>query len=169
MTMRAFGQEAPGFRRGESSHIPGGRRGAHWRMSSGHSSRLQANEPMEGYGLREGETADATTEQSVRLRLVGEVPAGQVYAGVVGPGEAVRILTGAPLPAGADAVIQQELVELADGLVSLMAPVAPGNNVRAAGDDVQPGALLVPSGSELGPAELALLAALGIHPVRVAR
>jgi len=128
-----------------------------------------ANSAMDGYALRAADTAGATAEQRIRLRLAGEVPAGQVYAGMVGPGESVRILTGAPLPAGADAVIQQELVEVADGLVSLMAPVAPGNNVRAAGDEVQPGALLVPSGSELGPAELALLAALGIHPVRVAR
>jgi molybdopterin molybdotransferase len=128
-----------------------------------------ANSAMDGYALRAADTAGATAEHSVRLRLAGEVPAGQVYAGKVGAGEAVRILTGAPLPAGADAVIQQELAAVADGQVSLTAPVATGNNVRAAGEDVRPGALLVLGGTELGPPELALLAALGIHPVRVAR
>jgi molybdopterin molybdotransferase len=128
-----------------------------------------ANSAMDGYALRSADTAGATAGHVVGLRLVGEVPAGRVYPGVVGAGEAVRILTGAPLPDGADAVIQQELVEVADGRVDLRAPVAAGNNVRAAGEDVRPGALLVPKGTELGPAELGLLAALGIHPVRVSR
>jgi molybdopterin molybdotransferase len=128
-----------------------------------------ANSAMDGYALRAADTAGASTEHSVRLRLVGEVPAGTVYPGVVGPGEAVRILTGAPLPEGADAVLQQELVEVAGEEVALTQAVAPSNNIRHAGEDVHPGALLVPGGTELGPAEIALLAALGVHPVRVTR
>src|SRR5262249_49823282 len=80
-----------------------------------------------------------------------------------------RIFTGAPLPDGADAVLQQELTEVADGEVRLLAEILTGNNVRAPGEDVRVGQLLVPAGTDLGPAELALLAALGVHPVRVAR
>src|SRR5262249_2390919 len=84
-------------------------------------------------------------------------------------GEAVRILTGAPLPDGADTVIQQELTAVREGWVALERPVPQGENVRAAGSDVRPGTVLAPAGMELGPAEIALLAALGVHPVRVRR
>jgi molybdopterin molybdotransferase len=128
-----------------------------------------ANSAMDGYALRAEDTAGATAERPARLRLAGEVPAGRVYEGTVAPGEAVRILTGAPVPTGADAVLQQELVSVADGLVSLTQPVAAGNNIRPAGDDVRPGMRLVARGTELGPAQIALLAALGIHPARVTR
>jgi molybdopterin molybdotransferase len=128
-----------------------------------------ANSAMDGYALRAADTADASEATPQRLRLAGEVPAGRVYAGEVGAGETVRILTGAPTPAGADAVIQQELVTVADGAVTLTAPVEVGTNVRAAGGDARIGATLVRAGVELGPAEIALLAALGVHPVAVTR
>lgn len=128
-----------------------------------------ANSAMDGYALLSVDTTGATPEHPVALALAGEIPAGQVYPGTVRQGQTVRILTGAPVPSGADAVIQQELVEVADGQVHVRAPVAAGNNVRAVGEDVQPGMLLVPRGTELGPAELGLLAALGVHPLRVTR
>ncbi len=128
-----------------------------------------ANSAMDGYALRSADTRDAAPGALVRLRLAGEVPAGSVYAGEVRPGEAVRILTGAPVPAGADAVIQQELVSVAEGAVALEAPVAVGNNIREAGGDARPGALLARAGTELGPAEIALLASLGVTPARVTR
>ncbi len=128
-----------------------------------------ANSAMDGYALRAADTAAASAAAPTQLRLAGEVPAGRVYAGEVGAGEAVRILTGAPTPAGADAVIQQELVTVADGLVTLTEPVNVGVNVRAAGGDARVGTTLVRAGVELGPAEIALLAALGAHPVLVTR
>ncbi|HEX9036083.1 MAG TPA: gephyrin-like molybdotransferase Glp [Ktedonobacterales bacterium] len=128
-----------------------------------------ANSAMDGYALRASDTAGATDGSPVGLRLAGEVPAGSVYAGEAAPGEAVRILTGAPIPDGADAVIQQELVSVADGVVSLAAPVAVGNNIRAAGGDARPGTLLARAGTELGPPEIALLASLGVAPARVTR
>ncbi len=128
-----------------------------------------ANSAMDGYALRSVDTRGAAPDATVRLRLAGEVPAGNVYAGEVGPGEAVRILTGAPVPAGADAIIQQELVSVAEGTVALEAPVAVGNNIREAGGDARPGALLARGGTELGPAEIALLASLGVSPARVTR
>jgi molybdopterin molybdotransferase len=128
-----------------------------------------ANSGMDGYAVRSADTFGATSDSGVGLRLVGEVPAGHLYSGVVGPGEAVRILTGAALPAGADSVIAQELTQVSGGMVSVLAETPLGMNIRPAGDDVAPGALLVSSGSDLGPTEIALLAALGVHPVRVTR
>ncbi len=128
-----------------------------------------ANSAMDGYAVRSEDTTGAASGNPVRLRLAGEVPAGRLYEGRVEAGEAVRILTGAPLPDGADAVIQQELTDVLDGWVALEQPVPSGTNVRDAGSDVRPGALLAPAGAELGPAEIALLAALGVHPVRVRR
>jgi len=128
-----------------------------------------ANSAMDGYALRSADTLGAHAVAPARLRLVGEVPAGAVYSGVMGAGEAVRILTGAPVPDGADAVLQQELVTVAEGVVTIAQPVAIGNNVRTAGSDVRPGMTLAPKGTELGPAEIALLASLGVHPLRVTR
>ena len=128
-----------------------------------------ANSGMDGYALRSADTRQASDQAPARLRLVGEVPAGSVYVGVVQPGETLRILTGAPLPDGADAALQQELTEVADGWVTIRQPVAPGTNIRQAGEDAQPGALLARAGAELGPAEIALLASLGVSPVRVTR
>lgn len=128
-----------------------------------------ANSAMDGYAIRASESAGASERAPRGLRLAGEVPAGRVYDGIVHPGEAVRILTGAPLPEGADAVLQQELTHAQGDVVELLAEVAPGNNVRYPGEDVRSGMLLVPAGAELGPAEIALLAATGVHRVTVSR
>lgn len=127
------------------------------------------NSAMDGYALRTEDTEIATNGAPVALRLVGEVPAGSVYPDTVKSGEAVRILTGAPVPDGADAVLQQELTEVADGQVRLRQPVGVGANIRPAGGDIRPGMRLVAAGTQLGPAEIALLAAAGVHPVRVTR
>lgn len=128
-----------------------------------------ANSAMDGYAIHSDDARGASVESPRQVTLAGEVPAGRVYEGTVGPGEAVRILTGAPLPDGADAVLQQELTEVGEGWVRLLAEAPAGNNVRYPGEDVHKGDVLVPAGLELGPAEIALLAALGVHPVRVTR
>jgi molybdopterin molybdotransferase len=128
-----------------------------------------SNSGMDGYAIRSDDTFGAAPVSRVGLRLVGEVPAGHVYSGTVQPGEAVRILTGAAVPDGADSVIAQELSEVSGNTVWVLAETPAGANIRPAGDDVAQGDLLVSKGSELGPAEIALLAALGIHPVRVTR
>jgi len=127
------------------------------------------NSAMDGYAVRSADTTGASPEHPVRLRLVGEVPAGQVYAGTLHPGEALRILTGAALPDGGDSVLEQERTRIGEGVVELLAAVSPGTNIRPSGDDVRPGTVLAPKGAEVGPAELALLAALGIQPIRVTR
>ena len=133
------------------------------------SSPPFANSAMDGYALRSADTSGASDAAPAQLRLVGEVPAGSVYAGALGAGEAVRILTGAPVPDGSDAVLQQELVTVVDGVVAIRQPVVVGNNVRMAGSDVRPGVTLARKGTELGPAEIALLASLGVHPLTVTR
>lgn len=127
------------------------------------------NSAMDGYALRAADTQGATHEQPVRLRITGEIPAGRVLDHTLRAGEAARIFTGGAAPDGADAVIQQELVSVEDGVLMLEAPVAPETNVRRAGEDVARGALLLPRGSEIGSAELALLASAGVSPVQVSR
>lgn len=127
------------------------------------------NSAMDGYALRAADTQGATRDQPVRLRITGEIPAGRVLDHTLRAGEAARIFTGGAAPDGADAVIQQELVSVEDGALILEAPVAPEANVRRAGEDVARGALLVPRGSEIGSAELALLASAGVSPVQVSR
>jgi molybdopterin molybdotransferase len=127
------------------------------------------NSAMDGYAVRSVDTLGASPQSPRALRLVGEVPAGRVYEGIVGAGEAVRILTGAPLADGADAVLQQELTTVQGDEVLLLAEAPVGNNLRHPGEDVRTGDLLVPGGVEIGPAEIALLAALGVHPVRATR
>jgi molybdopterin molybdotransferase len=128
-----------------------------------------ANSAMDGYALRSADTQSASPAHPHRLRLVGTVQAGSVASRPVGPGEAMRILTGAPVPPGADAVIQQELTETSEGWVQLQAPVAPGNNVRHAGEDIQPGTRVLEERAVLGPSEIGVLASLGVPEVRVYR
>jgi molybdopterin molybdotransferase len=128
-----------------------------------------ANSAMDGYALRTADVAAASAAAPVRLRLVGEVPAGSVFPDTVGFGEAVRILTGAPLPAGADAVLEQEQTTTHGATVAIPTAVSVGNNIRAAGTDVPKGERLLARGAELGAAEVALLAAFGLDPVRVTR
>jgi molybdopterin molybdotransferase len=127
------------------------------------------NSAMDGYALRAADTQGATRDQPARLQIAGEIPAGRVLDHTLREGEAARIFTGGAVPDGADAVIQQELVAVEDGALVLQAPVAPETNVRRAGEDVARGAMLLPRGSEIGPAELALLASAGVSPVTVRR
>ncbi len=111
---------------------------------------------MDGYAVRAGDVA----EVPAILRLAGEVAAGQEYGGNLGPGECIRIFTGAPMPRGADAVLIQENAErLADGRVRALAPVTAGRHVRPAGQDFVQGQELLPAGRVLDAAALALAAA----------
>jgi molybdopterin molybdotransferase len=128
-----------------------------------------ANSAMDGYAVRASDTTGADQGHPRRLTLAGEVPAGSVYPGELRPGEAIRILTGAPIPTGADSVVEQELTAVDDATVWIQAAVSPGSNIRVAGDDVPLGTLLLRRGVDLGPVEVALLAALGLDPVPVTR
>ncbi len=117
---------------------------------------------MDGYAVRR---ADA--DPGARLRIVGESAAGRGYSGSVGPGEAARILTGAPLPEGADAVvIQEEVMRDGDGIT--VSPTAVAAHVRAAGNDFREGRELA-APRRLSPIDVALIAAFGHATVPVAR
>ncbi len=128
-----------------------------------------ANSAMDGYALIGAEGEGASDDTPLELRIAGEVRAGDPGEAQVEPGSAVRIMTGAPLPPGADAVVQVEQTEERDGTVIVTAPAPPGQHVRPSGDDVDAGAMVVQAGTELGPGELAMVASLGLSPLRVRR
>src|SRR5690606_22162994 len=101
--------------------------------------------------------------------IVGESRAGQPADRPLGAGEAMRISTGAMMPEGADTVVQVELTSADDAQVTLTADVAPGRNVRAAGEDVRAGTVVLRAGTLLGPAELGVAVGAGRAEVRCAR
>jgi molybdenum cofactor synthesis domain-containing protein len=125
-----------------------------------------ANTAMDGYAVRAADTAGASADAPVRLRVVGELPAGHAPTVAVGPGEAIRIMTGAPIPDGADAIVMVERTERdgADG-VRIAAAAAPGDHVRAAGGDLQTGDAVFAAGTVLGPAHLGVLCSLGLDAI----
>ena len=125
-----------------------------------------ANSAMDGYAVRAEDTAAAP----VALRVTGVILAGQHSERPVEPGEAVRIMTGAPVPPGADAIsMLEETRQLDDGRVEIQAAVAPKQHVRFPGDDVAAGAEVFEAGTALTPAHLGVLASLGVGTVRVRR
>ncbi|MGH7268768.1 MAG: molybdopterin molybdotransferase MoeA [Candidatus Rokuibacteriota bacterium] len=121
------------------------------------------NSAVDGYAVR---GADLVPGRRARFRVVADLAAGAAHAGTIAAGEALHIMTGAPMPAGADTVVPQELAERQDDLVGLDA-VEPGANVRARGEDVREGASVLPHGTPLRPQELGLLASLGLPDVWV--
>ncbi|MBX5440827.1 MAG: molybdopterin molybdotransferase MoeA [Solirubrobacteraceae bacterium] len=121
---------------------------------------------MDGFALR---AERPRTPAGTTLPIVGESRAGRPAERPVGPGEAVRISTGAMLPEGADAVLQIELADEAGGRVTLRDDVAPGRNVRRAGEDLRAGDVVLRAGTILGPAELGVAVGAGRAEVRCAR
>jgi len=124
-----------------------------------------ANSAMDGYAVRRADVVDVPA----RLRIAGEVRAGDPGDLEVEPGAAMRIMTGAPVPPGADAIVPIEQASETDGEVSIEVAPAEGAHIRPAGEDVAAGDRVVVAGTELGPGELALLASLGLSPVPVHR
>lgn len=122
-----------------------------------------ANSAMDGYAVRAADTEGASPDAPVPLRVVGELPAGSAPSMPVGPGQAVRIMTGAPVPEGADAIAIVERTEAEDDTVLVFGEARAGDHVRAAGGDVRAGDVVVPAGTVLGPAYLGVLASLGIR------
>ncbi|HEY9256106.1 MAG TPA: gephyrin-like molybdotransferase Glp [Stenotrophomonas sp.] len=119
------------------------------------------NSAMDGFALRHADAAAG------RLRLVGEQFAGQAGAAPLGPGECVRITTGAPLPEGADTILIRENAREADGWVSFDTPPAANAYVRRTGEDVRAGDIVLRAGSVLTAARIALAAAVGHAQLQV--
>lgn len=128
-----------------------------------------ANSSMDGFALRSQETVGADAGNPIRLHVTSHIQAGKSPTVPVTEGTSARIMTGAPLPAGADAVIPFEDVEESDGWISLRTRIGQGACVRAAGQDVRPGAPLLEAGAELAAPQIALLAATGHGEVLVTR
>lgn len=127
------------------------------------------NSAMDGYAVIAADVAGAAPASPVRLVILGEVRAGHPGDLTVMPGHAVRIMTGAPVPRGADAIVPVEDTEEDGDVVLISRSTEPGRYVRPAGDDLETGDVLVRRGTELGPGELALLAAMGSSPLQVHR
>jgi molybdopterin molybdotransferase len=115
---------------------------------------------MDGYALR----AQDLAAPGSRVKLVGESAAGHAYDAALPPGETVRIFTGAPVPQGADAILLQEDASVEGALIGASAPPLPGRHIRTAGLDFTEGVTALRAGARLGPAELALAAAIN-HPL----
>ena len=124
------------------------------------------NSGMDGYAVCQADVAGASEESPVHLPVVGEIGAGQATLLAMSPGTAVKIMTGAPVPSGADSVVPYEWTDR--GVANVVITQAPelGQHVRPAGQDVAVGDLLVEQGIVLGPRQLGLLAAVGRASVR---
>jgi molybdopterin molybdotransferase len=128
-----------------------------------------ARSAMDGWAVRGEDTFGASPYDPVRLRVLGESLPGRPFPGRVGPGEAVRIMTGAPLPDGADAVLMAEVGREREDAVEVSEPVAPRRNVGAPGEDVRRGDVVLRAGRRLRAQDAALLASLGVAGVDCVR
>ncbi len=127
------------------------------------------NTAMDGFALRAIDLAGATEASPVELPIVATVAAGATAPRPLEAGEAMRIMTGAPIPGGADSVIMVELTEADDRVVRCRAEVPVGNHVRRAGDDLQAGSIVFEAGTIIRPAHVGVLASVGRVEVAVHR
>ena len=119
------------------------------------------NSAMDGYALRAGDTGGASAKSPVHFAVVENIPAGAIPQKRVGSGEAARIMTGAPIPEGADAVIRMEDAWEKDARVAICVEARQGQNIRRAGEDVRKGEHVIPRGEIIRAAEGGMLASLG--------
>lgn len=123
------------------------------------------NSGMDGYAVRGADVA----APGATLEVIGGVQAGEVASGSVGPGQALKIMTGAPMPPGADTVVRVEDTTESDGKVHVTPVVGTGTYVRPRGGDVAEGTEVLVAGTRLGPAHVGMLAALGVTHIEVSR
>jgi molybdopterin molybdotransferase len=120
------------------------------------------NSAMDGYAVRATEVAAATPDDPVTLPVAEDIPAGRVDVPALEPGTAHRIMTGAPVPSGATAVVPVEATDGGVDFVSIHAPAAEGKHIRRAGEDVVAGSVVLRAGQVVTPAVIGLSAALGL-------
>jgi molybdopterin molybdotransferase len=125
------------------------------------------NSAMDGYAVRADEVASATSDRPVKLPVAEDIPAGRIDVPALGPGTAHRIMTGAPVPAGATAIVPVEATDGRTDVVSINAPSVEGKYIRRAGEDVAEGATVLRAGQLVTPAVVGLAAALGLHELMV--
>ncbi|MDJ0269535.1 MAG: molybdopterin molybdotransferase MoeA [Aigarchaeota archaeon] len=122
---------------------------------------------MDGFALNHRDTLNASEERPARLRIAGSIEAGARHRPELARGAAMRVLTGAPLPLGADTVVAQEEVKLAGDYIHVKRPVRAGENIDPAGADIREGEVLLGAGHRIRPQDLALLHYLGLRWVEV--
>ncbi|MCH7476560.1 MAG: molybdopterin molybdotransferase MoeA [SAR324 cluster bacterium] len=122
---------------------------------------------MDGYALKSEETFGAGPYNPLSFKIIGEVTPGAVFPGKVEKGEAVRIMTGAPLPEGADAVLMAEYASEHNGIMTAMEPVAPQKNIGRIGEDIRAGSELFRPGRRLRAQDVGILASIGAARVPV--
>jgi molybdopterin molybdotransferase len=127
------------------------------------------NSAMDGFAIRAADTVGASKENARALEVKEDLPAGYVSSAEVTSGSAIKIMTGAPLPRGADAVIPVEDTSSQEGRVLIFREVREGANVRKAGEDVKKGELVIGTGSRITAAEFGMLASLGRSQMKVRR
>jgi molybdopterin molybdotransferase len=127
------------------------------------------NSAMDGYAVRAVDTVEASLDSPARLFIRETLAAGDTVARPLGPGEAVKIMTGAPIPPGSDAVVQNEAAREQAGMVLLEEPAKPGRNIRRAGEDIRRGERALAAGAVLAPAEIGMAASLGYARLSVHR
>jgi molybdopterin molybdotransferase len=128
-----------------------------------------ARSAMDGFALRGEDTFGASDYDPIALKLLGQALPGRPFAGSVGAGEAIRIMTGAPLPDGADAVAMAEVCREQAGLVAITEPVAPQKNVGAIGEDIRAGEIVLHAGRRLRAQDAGLLASIGVARIACVR
>ncbi|MGH8547341.1 MAG: molybdopterin molybdotransferase MoeA [Methylococcales bacterium] len=126
----------------------------------------EAQSSMDGYAFNSRELAPGSTS---RFRVAGTSWAGRPYMASVSKGECVRIFTGAAMPSGTDSVVMQENVHRSDDLVEIPAGIRSQENIRTPGDEIERGQGVLEKGKRLSPADIGILASLGIHEIRVRR
>jgi molybdopterin molybdotransferase len=119
------------------------------------------NSAMDGYAVRSEDIQEASSSRPVRLEIIEDLPAGSVSRKTVGKGEAIRIMTGAPIPRGADTVVQVEDTAKEDRYTQIFRAVPLGENIRRAGEDVGKGDRVIAKGDLIRPAEVGMLASVG--------
>lgn len=128
------------------------------------------NSAMDGYAVRAAETRGASEQHPVELKVIMNLPAGRYTEHSIGKGEAIRIMTGAPVPPGADSVVQVELTKgISENCVHILKEHEKGKNIRQAGEDIDVGQTVLRMGDEITPAKIGVLASVGKASVKVNR
>ena len=119
------------------------------------------NSAMDGYALKSEDVRKASQNHPVRLVVIEDLPAGFISTKTIEKGKAIRIMTGAPIPKGADAVVPVEVTKKEDGFVLIFNAAGPGENIRVSGEDVKQGDRVISRGNIVRPAEVGMLASVG--------
>jgi len=125
------------------------------------------NSAMDGYAVRAEDVADASQDAPLSLPVVGEIAAGKAAVHRLSPGTAMKIMTGAPVPLDADAIVPYENSDRGENDVKVFAPSAVGQHVRRIGEDIEAGTRLYKEGDHLGPRDIGVLAGIGLDKVKV--